>query len=399
VPVQSFGESVQAFKRRLSLGDDHVKEIKDALTVLGNLVQDVTVKARELNEVRLGEHASDAVLDRIDALFADEKSVGRPMEARELEDARAEAERRGREGIPPGYRDKNKVKGDPAGDYIIWRKVMDEAETRKLPVVFVTGDVKEDWYQREYGLTLGARRELREEMMREAGVPLLIMTTETFLRHAETYLGATVSEKTKDQAKELPSAADVIEVFVSIPKSVLIDWLTVAAADGRDISDLLLERIASGEIQGHRELRFAMQVLRTRFGGAEMMQRVVEAVNVGQRSGALGREEAAAVLSAVTRELQSSVETVTFLSEAKPRAANPAMPMRRAVFEHALKVSPASDDPDEAAQARRTIAMHLDRHQPTPDDRDRARAWLREHSEWTGIQRSESQEEPSAEDS
>jgi hypothetical protein len=129
-----------------------------------------------------------------------------------------------------------------------------------------------------------------------------------------------------------------------------------------------------------------------------MMQRVVEAVNDGQRSGALGREEAAAALSAVTRELQSSVETVTFLSEAKPRAANPAMPMSRAVFEHALRVSPASGDPDEAAQARRTIAMHLDRHQPTPDDRDRARAWLREHDEWIGMQRSESQGEPSAED-
>jgi PIN like domain len=115
------------------LGDDHVKEIKDALAVLGSLVQDVTVRARELNQVRLGEHASDAVLDRIDALFADEKSVGSPMEARELEDARAEAERRGREGIPPGYRDKNKVKGDPAGDYIIWRKVMDEAGPASSP--------------------------------------------------------------------------------------------------------------------------------------------------------------------------------------------------------------------------------------------------------------------------
>ena len=40
--------------------------------------------------------------------------------------------------------------------------------------------------------------------------------------------------------------------------------------------------------------------------------------------------------------------------------------------------------------------MHLESNQATPDDRDRARAWLREHDEWIGMQRSESQGEPSA---
>jgi hypothetical protein len=125
---------------------------------LGELVADAVAKAREPNEVRLMDHASDAVLGRIDALFANENSVGKPMELGKLEAARAEAERRGKEHIPPGYRDKNKTKGDPAGDYIVWRQLMDEAKTRKLPVVFVTDDTKEDWYQREHGQTLGARR-------------------------------------------------------------------------------------------------------------------------------------------------------------------------------------------------------------------------------------------------
>jgi len=42
--------------------------------------------------------------------------------------------------------------------------------------------------------------------------------------------------------------------------------------------------------------------------------------------------------------------------------------------------------------------MHLESNQATPDDRDRARAWLREHDEWIDIQRSESQDDPSAEE-
>jgi hypothetical protein len=45
-------------------------------------------------------------------------------------------------------------------------------------------------------------------VIREAGVPLLMITTETFLRRAKTYLDAEVSEETADQAKERPSISD-----------------------------------------------------------------------------------------------------------------------------------------------------------------------------------------------
>ena len=87
---------------------------------------------------------------------------------------------------------------------------MTEAASRKLPVVFITDDSRsDDWYRREHGLTLGARYELREEMNREAGVPLLMMTTERFLRYAKEHLDATVSEETVDQAKELPGFSHI----------------------------------------------------------------------------------------------------------------------------------------------------------------------------------------------
>ena len=46
-------------------------------------------------------------------------------------------------------------------------------------------------------------------MMTEAGVPFVIMTTATFLRHVKTYLNFDVASETIDQAKELPGAFDV----------------------------------------------------------------------------------------------------------------------------------------------------------------------------------------------
>lgn len=55
---------------------------------------------------------------------------------------------------------------------------------------------------------MGARPELREEMMTETGVPFIIMTTETFLRHVKAYLDFDVAPETIDQAKELPGVLD-----------------------------------------------------------------------------------------------------------------------------------------------------------------------------------------------
>jgi hypothetical protein len=100
------------------------------------------------------------------------------------------------------YADKDKA--DPTGDYLVWKQLLHEAAARRLPVVLVTDDRKEDWVRREHGLTLGPRPELCEEMSAITGAPFLLMSTAIFLRHAEQYLGVSVSQETVDQAKELP---------------------------------------------------------------------------------------------------------------------------------------------------------------------------------------------------
>jgi len=201
-------EKVRAFRARIAVDKGKIAQIEGSIQDLQELLGTVMNWASD-GSLDMSDHASDAVRARLEALLGNR--VGEPMDAKELEDARKEAKRRGDAGIPPGYKDKNKNKGDPAGDYLIFKQLMNEAKERKLPVVFITDDHKEDWYRREHGLTLGARYELREEMTAEAGVPLLIMTTETFLHHAEKYLGAKLSPETVDQAKELPGSLEIDE--------------------------------------------------------------------------------------------------------------------------------------------------------------------------------------------
>ena len=108
---------VRAFGNRLGLGAEDTKKIDDGIVQLNSVIADVVLKAEGLNEVWLIRHASDTILARIDALF--ENGVGNWMEPGELEAARKEAERRIREKIPPGYKDRGK--DDPTGDYMVWR--------------------------------------------------------------------------------------------------------------------------------------------------------------------------------------------------------------------------------------------------------------------------------------
>jgi hypothetical protein len=221
--IAALRRKVRAFQTRIALSKDDLLEIDDSIGALQKLITGEVAKAEKANEVRLKDRDSDTVLARLEKLFEDR--VGSPMESKELEEAHAEADRRIRHRIPPGYKDADKDTGDPAGDYLIWRQLLSEAAKRRIPVVLISDDEKEDWIRREHNVPLGARQELREEMTREAGVPLLIMTTEIFLRHAKAHLDATVSEETVDQAKELPSVPDII-----YPSTELLDskWGQVA---------------------------------------------------------------------------------------------------------------------------------------------------------------------------
>jgi hypothetical protein len=285
-------DKIRAFKRRLALSDDHVREIEEAITSMDERVGVEILKAGEFNEVSLYGHASDSVLARVDVLFEDR--VGVPMEPKELEEAKQEAERRVIDKIPPGYMDRRK--DDPTGDYLVWRQLLTKAADKKLPVVLITDDTKDDWYQREHGLTLGARRELREEMTCEAGVPLLIMTTETFLRHARTHLKATVSEETVDQAKELPPRR---RRTVQIRATEPADWTELAPRDPK-FFDLMIRRLRQGHL-GEAEIMLAASALAMRSNDSEAVQMAEHAMREGLQSGALSPGQVRSILRPLAR--------------------------------------------------------------------------------------------------
>lgn len=104
----------------------------------------------------------DPVLRRLEPIFTGR--VGAPMTSTQYERAVAEALRRIETREPPGYLDKKKEDDYAAGDFLVWEQVLCEAADRNCDVLFVTGDVKEDWWRRSSGESRGPRLELVREM-------------------------------------------------------------------------------------------------------------------------------------------------------------------------------------------------------------------------------------------
>lgn len=112
-----------------------------------------------------------------------------------------ELERRKKNNIPPGYKDKGHK-----GDYLIWQSIL---SLKDKSVIFVTGDVKADWaYTRDEDF-LGGRRELIEEFYEKNKQTLHIITP---LEFAEVY-SSNLNEEVKEDLKYKLSEPEWSEVF------------------------------------------------------------------------------------------------------------------------------------------------------------------------------------------
>jgi predicted nucleic acid-binding Zn-ribbon protein len=126
----------------------------------------------------------DGVLEKLTKLL--ENRIGDKWSADKLVTLKKEGEDRYSKKIPPGYKDQKKDAGeyDKFGDLIIWKEMIAKAKVDKRPVIFISDDVKEDWWWIHRGRKMGPRPELIEEFRAEAGQDFHIYEFSQFLRFA-----------------------------------------------------------------------------------------------------------------------------------------------------------------------------------------------------------------------
>lgn len=128
-------------------------------------------------------------------------SIGEQIIGEEFEEMKKEGLRRFKEGIPPGYKDRDKEEN---GDYYIFYSFIKEAKEKNRDVIFMTDDVKEDWFNEINGEKHGGRCELLNEFYKETNRLLLIYTSDGFMEAYNKNLDKDfVDEKTISELKSI----------------------------------------------------------------------------------------------------------------------------------------------------------------------------------------------------
>ncbi len=174
---------IRTWANRVSLPDTKRDSLLEDLTTA---VRAITARISTEGEGRdlSIDTSEDPVLRALEPLVRGK--VGEDFTQEERQRAEQEGARRLADRLPPGYKDGR------TGDYLVWEQTLKEASLRGVDVLFVTGDVKEDWWRIEQGQKRGPRKELFDELMARSEARLFMMRPGTLLEIAPAALPVTV---------------------------------------------------------------------------------------------------------------------------------------------------------------------------------------------------------------
>lgn len=207
---KTYSDVNDAFRRfGEKLRDDLRKSAKHPFIDVQSLIQEIDDFSKKV-EAQLDKlkekHPSlldgDPFQEKLAVILAGR--VGRKYEEGETKEALKSAQDRIEKNIPPGYEDKNKA--DPIGaigDYLVWVQIIEMAKSENSSVIFVTDDLKEDWWWRVSGKTLGPRPELVNEFSETTGKDFLMYRCDQFLDRARNYFGLQVSNDIVEEAENM----------------------------------------------------------------------------------------------------------------------------------------------------------------------------------------------------
>jgi len=206
-------------KRHSNLPADQIK--KKAKTAYNSVVNQIKKHGKSHPDL----FSNDTINEALDALFSGK--IGEAYAKEKYSELYKEGAHRYDKKIPPGYkdRDKEKDKHEPDkrvyGDLILWKQIIDKAKVAVTSVVFVTNDLKEDWWEISKGMRQGPRRELLREFYENTKQKIYILSLDSFLEYANKFDGAgsvkdkTIKEVTDVMQKDVSISSDAPEIKLS----------------------------------------------------------------------------------------------------------------------------------------------------------------------------------------
>jgi len=116
--------------------------------------------------------------------------------------------------VPPGFEDKKeknkqsfRVYGGVKyqrlyGDLIVWEQMIARAMQVKKPVIFITEEKKEDWWEKESGKIKRPHPHLIQEFLDKAKVNFYMYRTDTFLKYAQDFIYPEVTDEQVETVRQ-----------------------------------------------------------------------------------------------------------------------------------------------------------------------------------------------------
>lgn len=188
-PERALKELDSFIKKNFPASKQHAfLNISEITETLNSTYEKLKKHYESQEDLKAYEQECDSILRRVSDLF--EGRVGDEMSADELSKKYKEIDERYDAKRPPGYKDTSDKKGkERYGDALIWLELLEHAKANKVPIIFVTDDGKEDWWQiSRNNKTVGPRPELIAEMQKYAGCRFLMYSSKQFLGWAARML-------------------------------------------------------------------------------------------------------------------------------------------------------------------------------------------------------------------
>lgn len=188
--------TVGEWANRLAVSEDARANLLDPLREAFEQVEEaVEASAGDVEEAERRDTSRDPVVRGLEQMLMG--NVGPPYGPKDYENALIEGRRRIDMKVPPGYKDVDKPGDDALGDYLVWDETLLEAKKRGVEqLVFVTGDVKDDWWRRERGQLRGPRIELYNEARLRGSVELFMLRPTSLVSHAREALNLEIEADT-----------------------------------------------------------------------------------------------------------------------------------------------------------------------------------------------------------
>ncbi|MEQ9468290.1 MAG: PIN domain-containing protein [Ekhidna sp.] len=210
--VKKYGESIRTlleFKKQIDEKRSHPfleLELHQEIEAFCEKFDSVLdKKQKNVKELILSNPTKERLADIL------ENSIGEPFTDDELKIIFTEGESRYFKKQPPGYLDNKKGEPDKYGDLIVWKEILKKNKSIDQPVIFVTGDTKEDWFQVEMGMTIGPRPELISELKKEKNNLFYCYSTDSFLKYSNEYLDAKIGEDILEEVGDFIEKSRTIE--------------------------------------------------------------------------------------------------------------------------------------------------------------------------------------------